>query len=281
MDTPMYALHLAIITLSLLLTAATVQAQSQVQRSAPLARGLVSWWYAPPGLSGSGTWYDLVRRNHGALLNGVAWGRPHRSGAGATLRFDGNDDVVRIPFDTSIAPPAITIVTWVTRTATGGSYQALWFSDGGGLRILHVRSDGKLYLFYSANVANPSYDGTGALSVPVGVRTQVTFTHSNAQGSATYIDCATDYTQAPGGGTAAISGGVLSLGGDSGGGERLSGNLDDMMLFDRALSQAEVCALRREALQGYPTLLSLTSPASLSAPAVNTQRFFPAFFDKP
>jgi hypothetical protein len=61
----------------------------------------------------------------------------------------------------------------------------------------------------------------------------------------------------------------------------LSGVLDDLRLYNRALSPQEVGTLRRESLQGEPRLLPPTVLGALLAPSAGTLgQFFP-FFPQP
>lgn len=65
-----------------------------VNWSAPLNRGLVSWWRVVrnSGWRGGLTWRDLCRRNHGTLTGGPLWTGPGDASAAGALFFDGSDD---------------------------------------------------------------------------------------------------------------------------------------------------------------------------------------------
>ena len=61
--------------------------------------------------SGSGeTWFDLSgNSNHGTLINGVGYS----SSGGGSLVFDGVNDIVRIPHNSTQNPQNITISSWI------------------------------------------------------------------------------------------------------------------------------------------------------------------------
>lgn len=82
----------------------------------PLNRGLQNWWLVIPGATGSRTWQDLCRRNHGTLTNMD----PATDWVGQNvgcLDFDGIDDYVDLQ-DAGILSGNMTIAAWVRLTST-------------------------------------------------------------------------------------------------------------------------------------------------------------------
>jgi hypothetical protein len=66
--------------------------------------GLVSWW------SGDGTANDLIAGNHGALVGGASYAPGM---VGQTFRFDGTTGYVRIPHHASLTPQTFSIAAWI------------------------------------------------------------------------------------------------------------------------------------------------------------------------
>jgi hypothetical protein len=58
-----------------------------INRSHPLARGLLAAWYVLPGMASGNKLHDLAGNNHGTLTNGPTW-------RGNALSFDGTNDYV-------------------------------------------------------------------------------------------------------------------------------------------------------------------------------------------
>jgi hypothetical protein len=66
-----------------------------IDRSHPLARGLVACYSVLPGMASGIRWYNLAGNNHGTLTNGPVW-------RGDSLSFDGSNDYVDAsPYSTS------------------------------------------------------------------------------------------------------------------------------------------------------------------------------------
>lgn len=62
-------------------------------------------------VSGSTTWFDLAGTNNGTLTNGPTF----NTGSGGSIVFDGVDDYVRIPYNSSLNPDSITVSAWINR----------------------------------------------------------------------------------------------------------------------------------------------------------------------
>ena len=63
--------------------------------------------------SGSTTWFDKSGfANNGTLTNGPTF----NTGSGGSIVFDGVDDYVRVPYNTSLNPDTITVSSWINRS---------------------------------------------------------------------------------------------------------------------------------------------------------------------
>lgn len=225
-----------------------------INRSNPITRGLVSWWKALPWWASGPRFLDLnnqsTGRNHGTLTNGTAW----QSSMGnqkiyGSLFFDGSDDYVDIPPGT--LPDAIqevSIAFWMRRTAQTINYPPILIKS-----VSFAFSDIK----YAVLIDNITQIGNGDLiewnvgggagnskfstsSIADGVWTHVVCTNSAAE-SVIYWNGKRDTTgasmSAPAANAANWAMGRWSGGGAGG---KYNGAIDDVMVFNRALSDSEV-----------------------------------------
>ncbi len=89
-----------------------------VNRSAPLNRGLVSWWmHLPNRLGGGGLKFrDLYNRKH-ATIEGATWkGNSGKSSGWGALSFDGTDDRALATSVAAVAFPATLCATFMQRS---------------------------------------------------------------------------------------------------------------------------------------------------------------------
>jgi hypothetical protein len=74
----------------------------------PLGSNLLAWWKLDEG--DGLTAFDSVGNNDGTLINGPAW---TDSGINGSLEFDGIDDHVSVPYDDSFQLPVFTVSAWI------------------------------------------------------------------------------------------------------------------------------------------------------------------------
>lgn len=291
------------ITLSLLLLLLWLPSPGWAQTPAtrlnpntPTARGLVGWWRAMPGFTGGARWYDLTGRNHGTLTNmGTAgttsgWAPsslPPGFQMPAEVRFDGTNDGVQIAASALLEPPARTVMLWVKSFAFTSGYAKLVGVHNTGTSIdnsLLITNTGQLAAYLAAATGAPTKDpGTTAMSL--GVWYHVAYTYDATAGLLLWVNCQPDSAA---GGSAAPAGGLIAANAATGLGfdiptnaNYLTGALQDVRIYNRAVPQAELCQMMRDAQRGEPTLLPPPSLASLLASVVsaagNKGRFFPFF----
>ena len=215
---------------------------------------LVSWWRA----EGNGA--DEVSGNHGALSNGVGFAQG-RTGQGFV--FNGSGSVGQIGNPPNLQLQNLTIETWLRRSSStttslnSNSVGYVFGYDNGG------------YALYLAPDGTPTFGKTGSGSVAAGVTIPDTNLHHVAvtkSGSAVgfYLDGVAYPAPAynPGftfGGTAFIGGLGTNF--------TLLGGVDELAVYSRALSAAEIQGLYNAALSGkcpasnYPPFL-VTQPAN-------------------
>ena len=187
--------------------------------------------------------------------------------SGSALDFDGADDVLEVPDDPALVPSGdMTVAAWVKLdtlpSVTGEDAQfvhkrhsvAPWYSYE--LQV-ETASDKPKFLWRNSGGTNAVELGSGALSID-------TWYHiaGVVEGTAVrlYVDGADVGTLSPTtSGTILDSDDDLSIGAAFSGGGRLDGAVDDVRIYDRALTTAQINALA-------------TSPPVDCAPAPDLQQ---------
>ena len=200
--------------------------------------GMVAW------LPGDGNGSDISGHgNNGALLNGAGFAPGM---VGQAFSFDGVDDVVDIPDSSSLDFPnaPFTVEMWAYRTSTSplqhllgkrnnctgsnteGNYQLGWNSAGGG----H---------YFFGNPGGPETAAPADFPLNTWVHIAGTFDGSNYR---LYING--ELIQTVPGTTGPVNDAPLRLG-NSGSCEPFGGRLDEVEVFNRALSQPEIQSIFR------------------------------------
>jgi sialidase-1 len=251
---------------------------------AATARGLVSWWRAMPPTSGGQQWYDLLGRAPLTLTNmtsadtsgTTATARP---GGAGEVRFDGTDDYAVTQVDARLLPAEATYTLWVKRTATGESLQVLWgAATGAGDREVFVKNSGVLGYAITFTTGNFSGDFTGP-TLAVGTWYHVAVQHSAARGFQLHVNCVLAQAFGVDGSTFVPLTRALMFGAHEGIGAFLTGAMDDIRVYNRALSDAELCQIVRESSAGEPRLLPPPALVGLVAPALPTGGKRGSFFN--
>ena len=234
-----------------------------------------AWTFGPSAMSGAAVWWpgesgaaELLSSNHGGLLNGVGF----TSGmVGEAFDFDGTNDSMQVADQSVMRPNQITIEAWVrphdatpsgdkiiiAKTSTPGSP-----TDGYGLTQPSGSSTVRFWVNRPSTVALYSDFVDAPLSV--NAWNHVVATYDNAalriyvngvQAAAQLFDIAIHQSTQP-----------LLLGGSSTAGTNWNGALDEVVIYNRALSSAEVSARRNITISGnngLPTGLSIDSASGL------------------
>ena len=237
---------------------------------APLNQGLVAKYICLPGMTGGQYWYDLCGKNKGTLTNmtsGYGWqGAIGRPGGWGAMRFDGVNDYIAIANSSKLDfTSAYTISAWLyppslrnfeTIAVRGNS---IAISDievyiaggtpGQALTIVHNRSNGGTLSFGHSSGGRP--DGpTG--NPPAATWTMLTITYDGSSAKIYYNGAYYTYkTLLPP--LATGKGwyfGYLPAGGYS------DESLDDISIYNLALSDAEVAGLYEASMNHYPTQLN-------------------------
>lgn len=214
----------------------------------PLTAGLLAWWQVVPAFAGGQRLVDLTKRHHGTLQGGVTWTGPRgrRGGQGALGGFaDGNGAVGLSDAAIRTLPlqPAWTLSLWAVAAANTTSAAAIAWSgtddlllypydsvNGPGVRLFWRR------LTLTSIVNEDGVDRSGAWHHFVVRQTGLTARAVLVDGHLVGSDARNTANAGP-------FEDATQLGNWAGGAQPFPGLLDDVMLYDRALSDAEVVAL--------------------------------------
>ncbi len=229
----------------------------QGQPCVPVPSGLISWW------PGQGNALDSGKTNHGTLIGNVSYAAAK---VGQGFVFDGNGDGVNVGNPTSLHLQDFTVEAWIKRNST----TQVSLDAGGGVIFgcgidgyaLGFFDDGHLYL---SKPGDPSFVSSSSQI------TDTNFHHVAWTKAGTsvvfYIDGiaypAASFT------SSFIFTSQIAIGarGDNSGNSFL-GLIDDLAVFSRALSAAEVQSIYNAGNQGKCGL----PPSIISQPASRTNR---------
>ena len=224
------------------------------QSPGTLSQGLVGWWtmdgadtvWSSPT---AGVEYDRSGNGNTGTLNGMTQsGSPTVGKIGQALSFDGVSSYASIPYNAALCPPDITVSAWIyfnaatTATTYGGAsinemYMYGMFGTNWDGYTLY--DDGGYLAFF---VGGLHYAGfSPPLNVGQWYNVVGTYDGSTIK---LYVNGAVSATSADTGGDACASGAPLLLGergnGSSGYDALFNGRLDDVRVYDRALSTSEI-----------------------------------------
>lgn len=240
-------------------------AESPVNWQNPLTNGIVSWWMTARNFGyGTPTWRSLTGRNNGSLVNNPAWqGAKGRRGGSGSLWFNGDNVHVLIPSNTAMSfSRNFTLLGWFLDTNVGAANHGLISRSGGGPYV-RISTDGQLYFLVSQTAAvGPAVT---ILSSNVWYHGGVTVSAGATATVAFYLNGKADGTQST---AEAMTGGTdwyLAI--DAGAVDELSGYMDDWVVWDRALSAAEIAAWYNQSARGHPDALKRIARPQLGATA--------------
>ena len=217
--------------------------------------GMVAWW------PGEGNGNDIRGENNGSLQGGATFGVGE---VGQAFSFNGNSQFVSVPDSPSLNPTnQITIDSWVFPTADVSTNSA-WFIDKAPLNESPVTSvqyqlsrrgtepcpTGNIptgnFMFYLGISGQPlACKGwvDGGANLPLNTWSHVALTYNGAAVTAYVNGIQTNQFAASG--AIATSAGTLNIGShhivsDTSFGQPWIGKLDEVEIFNRALSQTEI-----------------------------------------
>jgi glucose/arabinose dehydrogenase len=217
--------------------------------SPPPTSGLVAAYAFGEG-SGSSV-ADATGNGLNGAISGATWTTGGKYGS--ALSFDGVNDWVTVNDANALdLTTAMTVEAWVYPTASGsGSWRNVLIKEraGGEVYNLYANANTNAPVTFVVRAADPSAtpDARGTTPLPLN-----TWTHLAVTYDGTTLRLFVNGTQV---GTRAVSGalltstGALRLGGNSVWGEFFQGRLDEVRIYNRALTTTEIQADMNTAIQ--------------------------------
>jgi len=263
-----------------------------VLRDRPLAHGLVSWWRVLPLLDGVPRWYDLMSTNAATLTNmstpGTSgWAPTQRRGGYGELRFDGTDDYADAGSPSSLTDVTRrTLLAWIKISSYGGGDLGRIvdkrFSGGWTFVTNNFNVTAGLSFTQDFSTSGGNWGLANVLSTDVWTHVGVVYDSTGPGTTPTfYVNglpfAPTTTMSTPSGTTSTDSASPLRFGGEDGSGARqFAGVMDDVRLYRRLLSAAEVAEIYRGSVGTDSDLLHrLAPPLSVYYAPSGFLSFFP------
>ncbi len=179
---------------------------------------------------------STANANHGSI-SGATWTSSGRFGS--ALVFDGSDDLVTVnDANTLDLTNALTLEAWVYPTTLSGWRTALLKERPGGLAYaLYAHDDLPRPAGY-VNVAGIDRAAPGTTALPLNTWSHIATTYDGAM-LRLFVNAVQVGATAVTGGVA-VSANQLSIGGNTVWGEYFAGRLDEIRIYNRALTQTEI-----------------------------------------
>lgn len=280
----MHAVYAALAVVVLLPSLVWAQ-WSRVNLSHPMAQGLIQWHLVTPLLSGGPDWYNLIGPRHGTLVNmgsNEGWqSLTYHAQWWGEMRFDGGDDGIFLPVDPAFNfnNQSFTVGMRFRSANTGSGYlisrhDAVDISGGWFIRInsgpVLARLYGSSFETVAAQTATTVNDNvwrsavvvfTTSTTVPAN-NTVVIYLNGISDSTITESPITTGYDSCS---TCALTFGRLLDGTGP-----LLGALDDVRIWNRALSATEAMAYHTSKPPGFDGLLLTDTDRVLALPTTPT-----------
>ncbi len=232
---------------------------SPINSGCALNAGLQAWWLARPGNSGN-TLYSLAGSNHGTLTNGPTWRPSTRLGGSLSLLFDGTNDYVATTYAGISGAAARTTSAWFLTTSAAGADTNYIFSCGATGTATAWRMSVESGAIW--NRATGGATGSWGSGYNDGAWHHVVMTMP-LNGLMNQVACYVDgisLSGSFGSGTTAINTGTttpVDIGRQNVSGTiYFTGQLDDIRVYNRAITASEVWNLYTDSITGYSLTLN-------------------------
>jgi hypothetical protein len=228
---------------------------------------------APPGPSGlvaaysfsegSGTMVDDASgKGHVGTISGATWQAVGRYGA--ALSFDGVNDKVTVADSVSLdLTTGMTLEAWVKPVAGSlGGWRTIALKEGAGGLAYSVYANQSVQQPGVEITAGTKYVSSGTATLSTTAWTHVAATYDAAM-LRFYVNGAQASSTAASG-NVTVTDGVLSIGGNTLWGEWFGGSIDEIRVYNRALTAAEIQADMNTAIapDTIPPSVAVTAPAA-------------------
>lgn len=253
----------------------------QYNRNDPSLRGLVAWYIGRPGFAYGSRWYDVTGRFHGTFANGASWAVSARSQGQYEVRFDGSDDRVSVAAHAALDSPYRTIAFWMKAPGGGADYQSLvGYQNTDNYFNSYLRPgtpDHYHAVYFKTTAGDNAVDTAAGLVIPTGVWVHLAVTYDGTA-VRTYRNCVFNQSTASSGTLVASSSTLLFAGATSGTAAYFAGSLDDIRVYNRALTAQDLCTIMRQSPQqmfASPSIATLLAP-DIAAIGKGLLPFFPS-----
>lgn len=208
--------------------------------------------------TGDFVWDSSGLNNNGTASSGVS--RSVSGHSGGALSFNGTSGAVTIPDSNSLdLGTGFTLSAWVRPTVVAGWRTVVLKEQGSSLSYALYAGD---WVGHAAGWAVLSGVEVGATATSIMPSNAWTYVATTYDGSTlrTYVNGVLEATTA-GGGSFPASTGPLMIGGNSIWGEWFSGLIDDVRIYDRALSLSELSTDMATAVPTTPPPIDTTAPS--------------------
>lgn len=232
----------------------SVTAVFVAQPPGPSDQGLTARWSFDEG-SGTSSLDQSGRGNHAVLMNGAGW---TNGISGTAAQFDGVNDYADLGTDGFALTGECTVSLWLNPAVSGGRRMVV-FQRGPYIApvMIDIESDRRLRVGIRPVGAGVSY-AYSTTTISAGAWYHVALTWTGGQ-LRLYVNGLLDASSTTPGTALDLSGSVLAtLGSTPLIGSPYAGALDEVRIYNRALSAAEVTAL------AVPPVISDTQPPALS-----------------
>jgi hypothetical protein len=189
-----------------------------------------------------------------------------RQGGRGHVVMNGSNSYGSTVVSSRFFPATQTLMAWVKRTAAGGSFQLVIGASNNLDRQLYIRTSGNLAYQVNFTTGNFGGDFTGP-TLAVGTWYHVAMLISATGGFISYVNCNVQQAFGADGSTFnPVTYGVI-IGAEAGGTvAQLTGLIDDVRIYNRAVPQTELCQIVRDAQMGEPSLLPQSSNVKPTQP---------------
>ena len=213
-------------------TAVTVTVDNSVP---PPPTGLVAAWSFNAGAGTTAA--DATGKGHTGTISGAAWSAAGKNGG--ALSFDGINDWVTVADANDLdLTNGMTLSAWVRPSGAGADWQTVVLKESPGFMVYALYADTDTNRPSGHVVIGGDLDvrGTAQLAANTWTHLAATFDGANLR---LYVNGALVATRAVAGSMSASTG-VLRIGGNATWGEWFGGLVDDVRVYNRALSQTEI-----------------------------------------
>lgn len=248
-----------------------IRGDNPTNRAAPSLDGCVSRWTVldDPAWRNGGTWRDNVGVNDGTLTNGPTWSDGAPPGGYGSLLFNGVG-YCDLAFVNTTLTTNFSIFLWVRHPAVPANFK-VYFTSGTAANNWYLQYYNTSKFAFTEPGIN-DYLSTGTVTLDGWMHIGVVKNGDGASNLQLFINGILDSTHSVG--TVSTPSGSSSIGA-RGGGQIFTGSLDNLAIYNRALSASEVADLYDRSLFGDPLSYNWLAPRGADA-AVDAP---PSWFD--